>query len=195
MNKKLAASLAAALLASGMSAAHAATVVSQNLGAGAYSASSTWYDAYSPATAFDGNIGTNWNSASPWSGWIEVNLGHAIDISQILLNVNQAPSPASTVHQVWLSNSSIQYDTSGATLAHTFAGETYHGQLLTLDFSTSIAAQYVQIRTTWSPSWVSWNEIQVLAADGNPVPEPSTAWLLGLGVAAMGGIRHKKARR
>lgn len=198
MKKNFIAALAAGLFMSGLATAAPMTLVSQGLNDEAYTADNA-RSGYSASAAFDGNFETSWNAAHSASGpigrtgWIEVNLGRITDITRILLNVEQAPSPLNTRHEIWLSNSSIQEDTAEALLAHAFSGSTSNSDTLIYDLSAPAQAQYIQIRTTESLSWVAWNEIQVFAS--TPVPEPSTAWLLGLGMAAIGGIRHKKAQR
>ncbi len=154
-----------------LEAAIAYTVVSQGLNCSAYTASSS-YEGYTPDLAFDGNMNNSWNAGTLPVSWIEVNLGKPIAIAQISLIVSQSPSPAFTNHEVWVSSSSIECNTSTATLAHTFTGETYNNQLLAVRFDKPITAQYVQIKTTTSPSWVAWNEIQIMT--DNPVSRTGT---------------------
>ncbi len=146
--------------------ASADIVVSQGLGTGAYTASSSYYyfDA-TPDKAFDGDFGNMWNAGTYPVSWIEVDLGKPTDITQILMSVEQNPIDAYTVHEIWLSSSAIGADTSGAVLAQTLAGRTYNGQVLSVVFSSPKTAQHVQVRTTSSPSWVAWDEIQIMAPD------------------------------
>lgn len=192
-SKKLAVSLSLSV-ALVTNVAMANTIVSQGLGISSYTASST-YLGNNPSLAFDGNTSTAWISNNFPLGWVEVNLGQLTDISQLLLTVNQQPSPSNTIHEIWTSSSSIGWNTSSASLAFTFSGNTYNGQLLSTSFSNPLSAQYVQVRTTSSPSWVAWNEIQVLSPDKiiSSVPEPETYAMLLAGLGLLGfTARHRK---
>ena len=92
-----------------------------------------------------------------------------------------------TPHEVWVSNSAILGDLSGSTLIHTFSGFTFADDILTHTLPSPLSAQFVQIRTTESPSWFGWWEVQVLA-----VPEPSTLALAAVGI--LGLIAHARRR-
>ena len=193
MKTKLAKGLATGLFVLGIAGTAAAdTIVSQGLGSSAYTASSSW-NGHTPDLAFDGSFLTAWNSGTYPVGWIEVNLGQSTDITRVLLSVAQLPIQAFTVHEVWSSSSRIGGDTSGAVLSYTFAGITNTEQLLSVGFTTPVTAQYVQIRTTNSPSWVAWSECQVMAAD--PVPEPATVLLFGTGIAGIAGTRLRRKKQ
>ena len=47
------------------------------------------------------------------------------------------------------------------TLVHVLSGYTEDFDALEVDFEEPINAHYVQIRTTFSPSWVAWTEVQI----------------------------------
>jgi len=158
--------------------ASADIVVSEGLGSAAYTASSSYTMEFTPEKAFDGDFSNMWNSGTWPMSWIEVDLGKPTRITQILLSVEQTPADADTVHEIWLSSSMIGSDTSGAVLSYTPAGRTYDGQTLSVAFSNPPTAQHVQIRTISSPSWVAWNEIQIMAPDKGTLVEcpPCQSW-------------------
>jgi hypothetical protein len=62
---------------------------------------------------------------------------------------------------VWVSNEPIGEDRARAKLAHTFKGNTDSGQRLRFDFPKGRFARYVQVRTTQSPSWVGWADVEL----------------------------------
>ena len=156
-----------------LSACHAwaGTLVSQGLGAGAYTASST-YDNYTPDQAFNGITDDNgWNAAA-YSGWIQVDLQHSYELSEIKLFIAQSPNGNSD-HLIYVSNSPIGSSLSQATLLTEFAGSTYMNQIIDYVLPTPISARYVEIDSVASVSWIDWREVQVFASAAS-VPEPST---------------------
>jgi RNA polymerase sigma factor (sigma-70 family) len=54
-------------------------------------------------------------------------------------------------------------DRTRAKLVHTFQGHTKSGQTLQFHFPTGMRARYVHIRTTQSPSWIAWVEVELRA--------------------------------
>jgi Ca2+-binding RTX toxin-like protein len=135
-------------------------LVSKNLtNPNSYTASSSANPSSSPDKAFDG-LGTTWNAGGYGNHWIEIDLGEQYQLSSIKLKVEQAPS-GNTIHEVRISNQPIGASATGATLATTFKGNTVDGQWLSGDFSNSPVGRYVQIKTTQSPSWIAWEEIEV----------------------------------
>ena len=198
MQKNFLAGLATGLFMIGMvGGVNADILVSQGLETSAYSASHSW-SSYTPNFAFDGDYNTLWNSGSYPTEWVEVDLGQSTSITEILLTVSQSPSPRDTTHEIWTSSSSIGWDTSGATRSYTFTGLTSDRDLLSAVFATSLSAQHVQIRTTRSPSWVGWDEIQIMAANPVPepaVPEPATMLLFGIGLAGLAGSRVRRKKK
>jgi len=193
MKKNVLAGLATGLFMLGMvGGVNADILVSQGLGNSAYTASHSW-GGYTPNFAFDGDYNTLWSSGTYPTEWVEVDLGQSTSITEILLTVAQSPSPAETTHEIWTSSSSIGWNTSGATRSYTFTGLTSNEDLLSAVFATSLSAQYVQIKTIGSPSWVGWDEIQIMAA--NPVPEPATVLLFGIGLAGLAGSRVRRKKK
>lgn len=109
-----------------------------------------------PANAFDGDPATEWNSGIHPVQWISVDLGMSYPIGLMKLFVEQTPSPAATVHNIFFSEDGINWGspvdviskvtTNGETLLRPFTGQT---------------ARYIKVETTVSPSWVAWDEIEV----------------------------------
>jgi hypothetical protein len=119
-------------------------------------ASNSW-DGYTPDKAFDG---ATWNAGNYAPQWIEADLGMSTELASLLLVVNQFPA-GETTHEVWVSNEPIGEDRAKAKLAHTFHGNTDADQRLRFDFPKDVFARYVQVRTTQSPSWVAWAEVEL----------------------------------
>jgi hypothetical protein len=44
---------------------------------------------------------------------------------------------------------------------HTFHGETTNAQRLNFEFPNEVTARYVQVRTTQSPTWIAWWEVEI----------------------------------
>ena len=168
----------------------AGVLVSQDLGVSAYSASASWQPATAPQFAFNGNVNDDWNAGTFPTQWLEVELQQRYDLTSVSLFADQLPD-GNTTHEVWVSKSAIQNDLSGATLIHTFSGFTTASSILTYALPSPVSAQFVQVRTTASPSWVAWREVQVFAA----IPEPSTLTHLGTAFLMAGGIRLIWRRR
>jgi hypothetical protein len=113
--------------------------------------------------AVDGNPGTWWSAGAGPEQWIEIDLGKAYDIQEVLLTPSQYPSGATT-HRILGEGPG----TAGILkVLHIFQGDTQDGQPLV--FSPSPAwqgIQVVRVETVASPSWVAWREIQVIDAGG-----------------------------
>lgn len=108
--------------------------------------------------AVDGT-GEQWGSGGDAPQWLELDLGEVTEVGSLRLTVAQFPEGA-TVHKVYGGETSPP----GA-LLHTFSGETAEGDELVHDFATPPAVRYLRILTTSSPSWVSWREVEVFAAE------------------------------
>ena len=187
----------------GMSEAY--TIVSQNLGYSAYSASSVYSDC-TPDKAFDGNWDNVWNAGIPAypnrNAWIEVDLGQLRDVTRIVLKVEQLPTYLHTEHYILSSFSRIGTTTNSADIVATFHGETSHGQLLEAVFEDAVRTQFIQVLSYSTSSHVAWNEIQIMTGSEEqeilpaaaPVPEPATLPLVAAGVvvAALGSRLRRR---
>jgi hypothetical protein len=131
-------------------------------------ASSSWEPNTTPERAFDGNRGTYWNSGGYAPAWIEADLGAVKPLAGIvLIPVQDVAGP--TTHEVWVSDEPIGDDRTKAKLIHTFQGEFKNEQPLKYDFPKELSARYVQVRTTQSPTWIAWFEIEISVREGGKV--------------------------
>jgi RNA polymerase sigma factor (sigma-70 family) len=122
-------------------------------------ASGSWGE-HTPDRAFDGTAHTLWNSGSYFPQWIEADLGVTRQLATLALVVAQMPA-GETMHEVWVSDEPIGEGRAKAKLVHTFHGNTDTNQRLRFDFPKDVFARYIQVRTTQSPSWVAWSEVEL----------------------------------
>ncbi len=122
-------------------------------------ASSSW-QTETPDRAFDGKGDSDWNAGDYAPAWIEADLGTATPLAELLLIPCQ-DIPGPTTHEVWISDAPIGDDRKKAKLVHTFRGPTHNRQPLRFDFPSGLSARYVQIRTTQSPTWVAWCQVEI----------------------------------
>ncbi len=137
---------------------------------------SSW-ESCTPDKAFDGKHDGYWNSGDYAPAWIEADLGDPQPLADILLiPVQDIPGP--TTHEIWVSNEPIGNDRTRAKLVHSFQGETKNEQPLKFDFPKELSARYVQVRTTQSPTWIAWWEVEIRVRErGQPrtvPPKPQT---------------------
>src|SRR5262249_53737271 len=123
-------------------------------------ASSSWKADTTPDQAFDGDRTTIWNAGTYAPQWLEADLGAPTPLSGLLLTVAQTPE-GPTTHEVWVSDEPIGENQTKARRVHTFSGPTDNAQVLEFAFPQGVIARYVQIRTTESPSWVGWAEVEL----------------------------------
>ncbi len=105
----------------------------------------------------------NWNAGDlPPPQFIEIDLQQTYTVSQILLQTSQFPpaEPTPTVHQLYVGDASGRF-----TLVNTFAQETRDDEWLIFAPTVPIPdVRFVQVVTQETIHWVSWGEIQVIAA-------------------------------
>jgi predicted amidohydrolase YtcJ len=124
---------------------------------GAISASS-FDPAFPPEQAFDGrrDLG-GWLAAGPAPGWIEVDLGSAMRVTQVRLTVDQDPA-GPTHHRILGGPAPAPSD-----LLADLAGDTTWGQELVADGDWTI--RYLRVETLASTPAYGWLEIEVVTAD------------------------------
>lgn len=128
-------------------------------------ASSSW-EVSVTERAFDGRYDTDWNSGDYAPAWIEADLSASATLATILLSPAQDIA-GETTHEIWVSDEPIGDDRSKAMLAHTLHGPTSDHQPLRFDFPKDQRARYVQVRTTQSPTWIAWWEVELLVGAAN----------------------------
>jgi hypothetical protein len=112
-----------------------------------------------PHQAVDGIFSTWWGAGDFAPQWIEVDLGAPYTIAQIRLSISQDPE-GNTRHQVWGRGPG-----EDPRLLHEFDGVTWGDQVLEYTPPDPWQGiQFIRIATLASPSWVSWREIEVIAA-------------------------------
>ncbi len=118
---------------------------------------------YPPSNAVDGNTNTDWNAGRIAPQDITLRLTNPTALTRLRLHVNQSPN-GNTVHEIYVGSTQ-----ANMTLRRTVSQFTSQGQWIEVNFTPAIPnAQYMQIRTTVSPSWVSWFEIEAYTTTSTP---------------------------
>lgn len=110
-----------------------------------------------PTNAVNGDLGDQWSAGDFPVQWIEIDLGNLQAVRLIRLHITQSPA-GNTVHQIWMGA-----DPGVLTQVKEFRGLT--DEDLVLEWSPDIPgvyARYIRVVTRESPSWVGWNEIEVI---------------------------------
>ena len=111
-----------------------------------------------PSRAVDGTTSQWWGAGDFAPQWILIDLGTPQTIGTIRLVITQSPA-GNTIHQVWVGPSIAELY-----LLHTFEGYTTDGQVLEFKPESPVEnVRYLRVNTRQSPSWVGWQEIEVLA--------------------------------
>lgn len=110
-----------------------------------------------PSKAVDGNKDTSWQSGGDAPQWVEIDLGRPYKIEGISLFVDQSPE-GNTTHRIL----GKKNDGDAFNELYVFSGNTAFGDELNHQFETPLESiRYIRVETTESPSWVSWQEIEV----------------------------------
>ena len=111
-----------------------------------------------PSGAVDGTTSQWWGAGDFAPQWIMIDLGTPQTIGTIRLVITQSPA-GGTLHQVWVGST-----IDGLYLLHTFEGRTVDAQVLEFKPESPVEnVRYIRVNTRQSPSWVGWQEIEVLA--------------------------------
>ena len=134
------------------------TYKERNLALGAHTEASLALPNQPSFGAVDGTIDMWWGAGAPAPQWILIDLGSPQTIGKFRLAITQSP-PGETIHQIWVGS-----EIDNLYLLHTFEGYTIFGQVLEFTPETPLEnIRYVRVNTRQSPSWVGWEEIEVLA--------------------------------
>lgn len=121
------------------------------------------------SNAVDGSSETAWNAGGAAPQWIQIDLGAPATVSSVHLTVAQTPD-GETIHQVLAGVSLAEMK-----LVHEFRGATSDNQVLVFTFGPPLTGiRFVEIRTTRSPSWVAWKEIEILGTEGGQPSPPQS---------------------
>jgi len=128
-----------------------------NLALGKPATASAWLADSPPSGAVDGTTEFTWNAGDFAPQWIEIDLESPQAIGRIALLTAQLPD-GDTVHRVLgKAGADDPYE-----LLHEFAGFTTEGEWLIYTPPTPWEdVRFVRVRTTVSPSWIAWREIEV----------------------------------
>jgi hypothetical protein len=134
------------------------TYTEKNLALGAQTEASRSLPDQPSSGAVDGTTDLWWGAGAPAPQWILIDLGSPQTIAKIRLAITQSP-PGETIHQIWVGSHIDNLE-----LLYTFEGYTVFGQVLEFTADTPLEnIRYVRVNTRQSPSWVGWEEIEVLA--------------------------------
>jgi hypothetical protein len=134
------------------------TYTEKNLALGVHTEASRSLPDQPSSGAVDGTTDLWWGAGAFAPQWILIDLGSPQTIGKIRLAITQSP-PGETIHQVWVGS-----EIDNLYPLHTFEGYTVFGQVLEFTPETPLEnIRYVRVNTRQSPSWVGWEEIEVLA--------------------------------
>ena len=111
-----------------------------------------------PAMAVDGSRWTAWNAGDYAPQWIAVDLQAPYPLSSIRADITQLPD-GNTVHELSVAGPNPHDDYR---LVHTFSGFTHDLDILEQQ-GISGEVEFIRLKTTESPSWVAWREIEALS--------------------------------
>jgi PEP-CTERM motif len=187
--------LAGALLAA--TAALAGPVISPHaadLGAGAYSASSTW-GSETAQSVFNGG---HWNSGGYGWAWVQADMGSLQTLSEVRLTIDVWPFNTTT-QRVYLSDTPIGHLYNSLTPVASRSGYTQGGDLFALSFEAA-TGRYLQIVSMGGASWTALGDgrgrsdwVDPAAAPQASVPEPGSALLVLLALGAAAGVLRRTA--
>jgi F5/8 type C domain len=130
-----------------------------NLALGKHASASASYQASTPDRAVDGDADTWWSAGAGPPGWIQVDLGAAVRVTEVRLVVSQYPA-GKTHHRV-----SCAATTGGVRrVLADITRTTKDLDVLTVQLVAPVTCRLLRVETLSGPSWVAWREIEVLGS-------------------------------
>ncbi len=112
--------------------------------------------------AVDGNPGRCWVAGDFAPQWVTIDLGAPYKISEIRVRIGQSPAGRS-VHNIYSKGSG---NGENYVLLTSFDGETDNMSLLTYKLPAPLeGVQFIKVEAASSPSWISYCELEVIAAE------------------------------
>mmetsp|Transcript_15103 Transcript_15103/g.32728 ORF Transcript_15103/g.32728 Transcript_15103/m.32728 type:complete len:142 (-) Transcript_15103:601-1026(-) len=96
-----------------------------------------------------------WHSGRGAPGYIDLDLGAVQKVSHLNFLPYQVPTPAQTVHRIWVGETQDKME-----LVQEVKQETTHHKWVK-DVTVERPARWVRIETTESPSWVAMSGVEV----------------------------------
>jgi hypothetical protein len=119
-------------------------------------------DDFPAGMAVDGIDSNWWGAGARPPQWIEIDLGGNHIVGEVRLLISQSPV-GRTIHQVLargVATGDVYF------LVHTFDSVTSDSQSLIFEPPEVLrGVRYIRIETTYTPSWVGWREIKVIAGE------------------------------
>ncbi len=171
--------------------ASASSLVSQGLGAAAYSCC-VGYPGQVLELAFDGNLATGHVSGDPWD-FIQVDLGQTILLDRADMYTWQV---LDRVVEIYISDTTMIVDSSPVVGAPVYSQPVVTAGLpnpsASFEFAEGTTARYVAFNAVnvAYTDWLEWTEFQVY---GDVVPEPSG--LVALMAGALGVFGYVRRRK
>ena len=129
----------------------------QNLALGAATRASASIAGQAPERAVDGIRESGWVSGDGPKQWLEIDLGQPATIETVRLVVDQSPG-GRTVHRLLAGA-----DAGSLREVHVFDGQTDYGDVLEwMPEDPLTGVRVIRIETTVSPSWIAWQEVELL---------------------------------
>ncbi|MNO23186.1 Chitinase A1 precursor [compost metagenome] len=142
-----------------------------NLAAGKPAAESGHADVYHASNVTDGNVATYWESTNnAFPGWVQVDLGSAVQIDQVVLKLPSGWESRSQTLSVQGSTNGSSFTDLKASASYTFDPSAANTVTINL---TSASARYVRIQITANTAWPAGQLSEVEVYGASPAT-PST---------------------